>query len=103
MSLYLVGLKKSNPAAPQQNAERNFEYCGTLESVIRHAREFHDGHFFVLSFTTGYKGGFGTPDLDSGAGRDEVLLLDGFKTLDALLDHMLSPCCGCIRLTGGHI
>jgi hypothetical protein len=72
---------------------------GLLESVIHHARDFHDGHFFVLAFTTHYKGGYGTPDFDFGTGRDEILILPGFKTIAELLDHMLTPCCVCIRMT----
>lgn len=67
---------------------------------IRHAREFHDGHFFILSFTTHYKGNIGTPDLDTGEGRDEIWKLEGFNSVEELLEWMLTPSCGCIRLRG---
>lgn len=68
-----------------------------LELIIRHAREFHDGHFFILSFTTHYKGAYGTPDLDTGDGREEVWNLPAFAELEKLLDYMLnaSASCGC--------
>jgi len=70
-----------------------------LESIIRHAHEFHDGHFFILGFTTHYKGAYSTPDLDTGDGRAEVRNLPAFTDFEKLLDHMLTAPCGCIRLT----
>lgn len=80
---------------------RERQLLANLESVIRHAREFHDAHFYIFSFTTHYKGNFGTPNLDGPDGcRDEIWNLDGFKSIEELLEHMLTPCCGCIRLTG---
>jgi len=47
-----------------------------LESVQEIARENHDGHFTIMAFTTGYRVGFYTPDLDvgwnnAGAGNHE--------------------------------
>lgn len=69
-----------------------------LNAVIRHAKDFHDGHFFILGFTSEYKGGFGTPDLDTGEGRGEVLKMTGCKNVEELLNAMLTPSCGCIRL-----
>jgi hypothetical protein len=90
-------------ATAQKNSSPVCADPSKLDLVIRHAREFHDGHFYILSFTTGYKGGFETPDLDSGAGRNDILNLPAFESIDALLDHMLTPSCGCIRLTGGHV
>jgi hypothetical protein len=74
-----------------------------LKAVISHAKEYHDGHFFILAFTTNYKGGFGTPDFDFGTERDEVWNLAGFESVEELLDYMLTPSCGCIRMTGGHV
>jgi hypothetical protein len=69
--------------------------------VIAHAREFHDGHFFILSFTTGYKGNFGTPDMDFGAGRDEIGRMQNYQSIEELLEAMLSPSCDCICLNAG--
>jgi hypothetical protein len=79
------------------------QVLATLDSVIRHAREFHDGHFFIFSFTTHYKGGFGTLDLDTGEGRDEVRNLPAFSSIKDLLDCMLELCCGCIGLQGSNV
>jgi hypothetical protein len=83
--------------------KRRVRIDAKLQAVTRHAREFHDGHFFILAFTTHVKGGFGTPDLDFGTGRQGVWNLPAFDSIEALLDHMLTPSCGCIRLTGGHV
>ena len=81
-----------------------------LQEVIDHAKDFHDGHWFIFSFTTGYKGGFGTPDLHSAPTLNEIidgtgdsayhqiLKLPGFGSLDELVDYMLTPSCGCIRI-----
>ena len=91
---------------PHCGAAAGFDQCErrllvNLESVIRHAREFHDGHFYIFSFTTHYKGGFGTPNLDGPDGcRDEIWNLDGFDSVEQLLEHLLTPSCGCIRLSG---
>jgi hypothetical protein len=74
-----------------------------LDLIIRHARQYHDGHFFIFSFTTHYKGDFGTPDLDTGAGRENVWNLPAFGSIEGLLEHMVTPCCGCNRLTAGHV
>ena len=85
---------------PRLRAIPGNRLIATLDTIIRHAREFHDGHFYIFSFTTHYKGGFGTPDLDTGDGRDDVWNLDGFRSVEELLEYMSTPCCGCIRLTG---
>jgi hypothetical protein len=60
-----------------------------LERVISRARNYHDGHFFILSFTTGYKGGFGTPDLDTGEGREDLWRMPNYQSLEELLQAML--------------
>jgi hypothetical protein len=90
-------------AAKAADHRREIRLVKKFEAVIRHAKEFHDSHFYIFSFTTHYKGGFGTPDLDYGAGRDEVWSLEGFDSVEELLDDMLTPICGCVRLTGGHV
>ena len=85
---------------PRLRAVRGSRLLAMLDTVIRHAREYHDGHFFILGFTTHYKGSFGTPDLDSGAGRGELWNLDGFSSVEELLEYMTTPSCGCIRVRG---
>jgi hypothetical protein len=42
-----------------------------LDAVCEIARENHDGHYTIMSFTTGYRIGFGTPDLDVGFGKNQ--------------------------------
>ena len=59
--------------------------------VMGIARQHHDGHFTLLSFTTGFKCAFGTPNLDTGEGRSQVLELKTHKTLEeALVDALLN-------------
>ena len=48
-----------------------------------------DGHLTILKFTGGWKVAFGTPELDVGAGREEVAMLPAFKTLEEALQHLL--------------
>jgi hypothetical protein len=44
-----------------------------------------DGHLTIMRFTTGWKVMPGTPDLDTGAGRDQIMILTSHKTLEAAL------------------
>lgn len=48
-----------------------------------------DGHLTILKFTSGWKVAFSTPDLDVGAGREQVAMLPAFKTLEEALQHLL--------------
>jgi hypothetical protein len=60
-----------------------------IEAAEIQARNYHDGHFTILKFTTHWKVGFGTPDLDSGypEGRELIQKLKRHPTLrEALLD-----------------
>ena len=50
----------------------------------------HDGHYTIMKFSTHYKAMWGTPDLDSGAGRDEVWRQVGYPTLEHALIVLLS-------------
>ena len=61
-----------------------------LEAVEARAKKDHEGHFWIMRFTTGYKGGFSTPDLDSGYGREEVLNSLESDTIDGMLIKMLT-------------
>lgn len=65
----------------------------TLEELLRAACRkscITDGHFTVFKFTSHWKIFSGTPDLDSGAAREEVCGLKGFDTLEeALKDYLL--------------
>jgi hypothetical protein len=56
----------------------NFEQVINLATYW--AKMKYDGHFTLLSFTTGFKFMFGTPDLDSGEGREEVQNLKSYGT-----------------------
>ena len=57
-----------------------------LIGIIEHiaANEFA-GHYSILAFTTGYKVAFGTPDLDTGHGREQVLKTPSQETLKGAL------------------
>lgn len=60
-----------------------------LNQAIFTARNQHDGHLTIMRFSTGWKVCFGTPDLDTGNGRELVLMLPLFETLEAALQHLL--------------
>ena len=60
-----------------------------LDVVADFAKQEHDGHFAILSFTTGYKVAFGTPDLDGGHGRDDVLNLKGCENIKDAMIHAI--------------
>ena len=48
--------------------------------------ERNDGHLTIMRFTTGWKVMPGTPNLDTGAGREEIWKLKSYKTFrDALI------------------
>lgn len=53
------------------------------------AKQKADGHLTILKFTSGWKVAFSTPDLDVGAGREQVAMLPTFKTLEEALQHLL--------------
>lgn len=65
------------------------EIVRKITEVVLHARKFHDGHFYLFGFTTNFKGNYGTPDLDSGKGREEIKNLPSFNSIEDLLDHMI--------------
>jgi hypothetical protein len=59
--------------------------------VILIARVDYDGHFTLLSFTTGFKCAFGTPNLDTGEARSQVRRLRIHKKLEnALVDAIIN-------------
>ncbi|WP_018461127.1 hypothetical protein [Thermus oshimai] len=61
-----------------------------LRLVRRRAEAIADGHFTLFSFTTGYKGCYGTlAPIDDLAYR-VIQALPGFPTLEELLDWMLT-------------
>jgi len=53
-----------------------------LEQFITAADRREDGHLTIFKWTTGWKAMLGTPDLDTGHGRNEVWILPMFKSLD---------------------
>jgi hypothetical protein len=62
-----------------------------LAVLDRLASDNHDGHYTVFRFTTHYKAMFGTPDLDSGAGRQQIKDSPGYNTLVEALDALIKP------------
>jgi hypothetical protein len=64
----------------------NDDLFALLEAV---AKCFSDGHYTIFKFTTGYKIMLETPDLDSGAGREQVRGLSSFETLREALIYEL--------------
>lgn len=52
-----------------------------------------DGHFAILKFTTGYRAGLGTPDLDSHRGRRAVRRVPVCATLEESLARLILDRC----------
>ena len=68
-----------------------FDVAHLLTLVTVEATRWHDGHFAIFAFTSGFKVMFGTPDLDSGQGRSEVAALPTCPTLrEALLAALVA-------------
>jgi len=64
-----------------------------LELCERWARVFHGGHFIIMWFTTHIKAFFGTPDLDTGEGREYVRNRKAYQTIEeALLGAVADDC-----------
>jgi hypothetical protein len=61
-----------------------------LDVVEAHAKEFYDGHYTVMAFTTGVKAMFGTVDLDTGYGRYDLLALPAYPDAHIAMSHMLA-------------
>lgn len=53
------------------------------------AKDKYDGHFTIFSFTTGYKAAFGTPNLDTGEGREQVNALRHHDTMSEAIDFAI--------------
>jgi len=60
-----------------------------IQEIIEHARQRHDGRFFIIGLHRGFQAGFGNPDTAQ-AKAAPVL-----NTLDDALDFMLEGPCGC--------
>ena len=60
-----------------------------MKAVETLADLYHDGHYTIFKFTTHYKAMWGTPNLDTGEGRDQVLHLPACATLDEALSYLL--------------
>lgn len=57
----------------------------TLIALAEHRAVEYDGHITILRFTTGWKVMYGTPNLDTGEGRNEIGALKSHHTLKAAL------------------
>jgi hypothetical protein len=54
-----------------------------LLTLVCMAAKYHeDGHLTILKFTTGWKCMIGTPDLDSGGGRNQIAAIKSYKSMD---------------------
>ena len=60
-----------------------------LDVIADFAKQDFDGHFTILSFTTGYKIAFYTPCLDNNDGRNQVAKLPSFKTMKEAMIHAI--------------
>jgi hypothetical protein len=61
-----------------------------MEALAATARLRHHGHVTIMGFTTHWKVAFGTPDLDTGDGREQVWAVRGFPTLrEAVIEALV--------------
>jgi len=58
-----------------------------LDVIKDFAKEHHDGHFMILSFTTEYKIAFGTPSYSDF--YQDVMSLKGFKDIKSAMIHAI--------------
>jgi hypothetical protein len=70
------------------NISRESNRLAVIEAL---ATEKHDGHYTIFRFTTHYKAMFGTPNLDTGDGRQQVSDLPGYQTLVEALEAIIKP------------
>lgn len=56
-----------------------------INGIEKVAREKYDGHYTIMSFTTGYKVIFGTPALDYPAEHERIAAMPIHKTLTAAI------------------
>lgn len=59
----------------------SFDLDALLSFLKGQAGAHFDGHYSILSFTTGFKVAFGTPDLNAGRDYNELLEMPSFPTL----------------------
>ena len=53
------------------------------------AEQFTDGHLTIMRFTTEWKAMFGTPNLDTHEGREQVRDLRGNESLEEALEYLI--------------
>jgi len=67
-----------------------------LQITQAKASAISDGHLSIFKFTTHWKVILGTPDIDSGKGREEIRKLKPFFTLkEALIDLLIQESVRC--------
>ena len=67
---------------------RVFEVDRLIKLVALEAKQHHDGHYTILSFTSGYKVAFGIPDMlpwGGGCGYAQVATMTQYPTLKEAL------------------
>ena len=61
----------------------------TLISLAEMKARDYGGHLTIMRFTTEWKAMLGTPELDTGEGRDQVLNLKGYESLEDALSYLI--------------
>jgi hypothetical protein len=74
---------------PKFDEDRRREEQLLLDLAVEAAKRHHRGHLTLMRFTTHWKGCYGTVDLDTGAGRDQIGRLPAYDCLY----HLLSDLC----------
>ncbi len=76
----------SSPAYEKMTIEELLNLVETL------AKESNDGHLTMMRFTSGWKIFLGTPDLDSGDGREQIGKQVSYKEIrDGMISLLKNP------------
>ena len=87
---------------PEDHAKllRSFEVDRLLKLVTLEAKRLHDGHYAILSFTTGYKVAFGTPQIYPGNGGTAYYQLQHIPGFPTLKEALIAALVGRERFRG---
>ena len=62
----------------------------TLITLAEMKARDHDGHLTIMRFTTEWKAMLGTPNLDTGKGREQIKALKGYESLEDALLYLIT-------------
>ncbi|MBU1023488.1 hypothetical protein KKB99_04280 [bacterium] len=61
----------------------------TLITLVEMKARDYDGHLTIMRFSTEWKAMLGTPNLDTGEGRNQVRTIKGYESLEQALLYLI--------------